>query len=122
MKHIPAVFRADSATAIQQRFRRCKDVASYPTQHFGFAAPARRLDAALYHHQPGLTFGGPGRGGRVHTDDQPEPVLGQGVRGVAQKCHAAALAREPRIGGSVRETCVAFERFLRRKSTSGLRP
>ena len=71
-------------------------------RHGGFAAPPRRLDAALDHHQRGLTFGGSGGWGRVHIDDQPVPVLGQGVRGVAQKRHAAALARQQGLGVGAR--------------------
>src|SRR5690606_14403774 len=43
MKHFPAVFRADSATAIQQRSRRCKDVVSYPIPHFEWRASANEL-------------------------------------------------------------------------------
>ena len=40
MKHFPAVFRADSATAIQQRSRRCKDVVSYPMPYIDWRASA----------------------------------------------------------------------------------
>ena len=43
MTHFPAVFRADSATAIQQRSRRCKDVVSYPMPHFEWRASANEL-------------------------------------------------------------------------------
>ena len=70
--------------------------------HSWLAGLARRFDAALDHHQRGLTFSGPGGWGRVHIDDQPVPVLGQGMRGVAQKRHAATLARQPRLGVGAR--------------------
>ena len=67
--------------------------------HGGFAAPARRLDAALDHHQRGLTFGGPGGWGCVHIDDQPVPVLHKSMTDETQgRTGTGRFLVEPRLG------------------------